>query len=129
MPELPDVEIQCRYLAKTSLNKRIKSVKVLDDYVIKGVPKHEFESRLEGAKFEEVDRCGKFLEVSTDSRYDLAFHFGMTGHLKYIPTNSHYDKYARVILTMHACMGTFQRRGKRSIVYVVDVGRKRNWVK
>ncbi len=97
MPELPDVEIQCRYLAKTSLNKRIRSVKVLDDFVIKGVSKHEFESLLEGAKFEEVDRRGKFLEVFTDSGYDLAFHFGMTGHLKYVPTNSHYDKYARVI--------------------------------
>jgi len=93
------VEMQRRYLAETSLHKRIKRVKILDDYVIKGVSSHEFKYRLEGAKFKQVNRCGKFLEVSTDSQYDLAFHFGMTGHLKYVPTHSAYEKYARVIFT------------------------------
>lgn len=91
--------MQRRYLAETSLHKRIKKVEIIDNYVIKGVSSHEFKYRLEGAKFEQVDRRGKFLEVSTDSRYDLAFHFGMTGHLKYVPTHSAYEKYARVIFT------------------------------
>ena len=91
--------MQHRYLAETSLHKRIKKVEIIDNYVIKGVSSHEFKYRLEGAKFKQVDRRGKFLEVYTDSRYDLAFHFGMTGHLKYVPTHSAYEKYARVIFT------------------------------
>lgn len=91
--------MQRRYLAETSLHKRIKRVEILDDYVIKGVSNHEFKSRLEGTKFEEVDRRGKFLKVFTDSEYDLAIHFGMTGYLKYVPTQSSHERYARVIFT------------------------------
>lgn len=99
MPELPDVEMLRKYLAETSLHKKIERVKVLDDYVIKGLSTSEFISRLEEARFEGVERRGKFLKVFTDSEHDLALHFGMTGYLRYTPSFSRYEKYARVAFT------------------------------
>lgn len=99
MPELPEVEVQRRYVADTSLHKKVERVNILDTDVIRGVSSHEFKSGLEGATFEDVKRRGKFLEVSTDSRHDLVVHFGMTGHLEYVPTASAYEKYARVTFT------------------------------
>lgn len=99
MPELPDVEMQRRYLAENSLNKRIKDVQVHDSYVIKGVSDQEFVSKLKDVKFIDTDRRGKFLEVYTDSGYDLAIHFGMTGHLKYTLKTSTLEDYTRVVFT------------------------------
>ncbi|MFW6117429.1 MAG: Fpg/Nei family DNA glycosylase, partial [Thermoproteota archaeon] len=97
MPELPDVEMMRRYLVDTSLNKKIETVDVLDNYVIKKVQVDTFESRLKGTRFQEVERRGKFLEVFTDSRYDLAIHFGMTGYLKYVNSQEKRSKYVRTI--------------------------------
>lgn len=99
MPELPDVEMMRRYLAETSLHQRVHDVRILDDYVIKDVSSNEFRDRLRGIKFERVGRRGKFLEVYTDSKYDLAIHFGMTGYLRYIPSYASYQKYTRVVFT------------------------------
>ncbi len=93
--------MQKRYLEETSLQKRIKRVKVLDDYVIKGLSNSEFVSRLEEAEFERVERRGKFLKAFTDSEHDLALHFGMTGYLSYAPSSSRYEKYARVVFTFY----------------------------
>lgn len=96
MPELPDVEVMRKYLAETSLHKEVKDVEIFDGYVVKEVSSDTFKSCLTGVRFEKAERRGKFLEVFTDSEYDLAIHFGMTGCLEYVPSGRDYQKYVRV---------------------------------
>lgn len=122
MPELPDVEIMGRYLADTSLHKRIERVEVLDDYVIKRVSKELFKSSLTGVTFKEVDRRGKFLEVSTDSKYDLAIHFGMTGYLRYVTREKDYSKYVRIIFGFQEHDLRYISKRKLGGLYIVKDG-------
>jgi len=47
VPELPEVEMQRRYLTETSLHKKIKTATILDTDVIRDVSSREFTSGLE----------------------------------------------------------------------------------
>ncbi len=123
MPELPDVEMMRRYLAHTSLHQRVENVRVLDDYVIKEMGREEFRSRLEGVTFDRVERRGKFLEVFTDSVYDLAIHFGMTGYLKYVTSSEQYTKYVRVVFRFRDRDLRYVAKRKLGGLYLVKNGR------
>jgi formamidopyrimidine-DNA glycosylase len=100
MPELPEVEMQCRLLNATSLFKTIDHVTIYDDFVIKRVPPVTFQRCLQGAQITEIVRRGKFIEIITNAAYDLAIHLGMTGHITYSPSHSPLQKYAHVVITL-----------------------------
>ncbi|MFW6110552.1 MAG: Fpg/Nei family DNA glycosylase [Thermoproteota archaeon] len=122
MPELPDVEIMRRYLAETSLDKKIETVDVLDKYVIKKSSVNRFKSGLEGARFTEVDRRGKFLEVLTDSHYDLVIHFGMTGYLRYMRVDEDYSKYVRTVFRFQGHDLRYISKRKLGGLYLIEDG-------
>ena len=122
MPELPDVEMMRRYLAETSLDKKIETVEVLDKYVIKKASVDRFKSGLEGVRFTEVDRRGKFLEVLTDSHYDLVIHFGMTGYLRYVRVEEDYSKYLRTIFRFQGHDLRYISKRKLGGLYLIEEG-------
>jgi formamidopyrimidine-DNA glycosylase len=100
MPELPEVEMQCQLLSVTSLHKTIEHVTIFDDFVVKGVSQEMFQHHLRGAQIIGIARRGKFIEITTNTTYDLAIHLGMTGHITYSPSHTPIQRYARVVLTL-----------------------------
>lgn len=83
MPELPDVETFRRYLAATSLHKKIKAVNIRSREILEYASASQLKKGLKGKHFETTRRHGKYLGALLDSRRCLVMHFGMTGFLKY----------------------------------------------
>ena len=79
MPELPDVEVFRRHVARTALHRRISRVEVLDAEVVRGVDASGLRARLEGETLRATTRRGKHLFVPVDDAV-LELHFGMTGY-------------------------------------------------
>lgn len=99
MPELPDVEVFRRYLGRTALHRRIRSVSVENRKVLKDVSERTLARHLKGRRLEETRRHGKFLFARLDSGPEwLVLHFGMTGFLKYFRRRESAPEHPRVVL-------------------------------
>jgi formamidopyrimidine-DNA glycosylase len=83
VPELPEVAIFKQYLDATSLHQVIAAVQVHSPRVVEEMQPQELVAQLEGRTFESTWRRGKHLFVALDDGNWLAWHFGMTGQLKY----------------------------------------------
>lgn len=83
MPELPEVETIRRGLETKILNKKIKSIDVIDKRIVKS-DLEEFNEILLGNKLKEINRTGKLLhfDLHTDQDF-LLVHLKMTGQLIY----------------------------------------------
>ncbi|MFW9866444.1 MAG: DNA-formamidopyrimidine glycosylase [Candidatus Thorarchaeota archaeon] len=95
MPELPEVETFKRYLDKTSLNKVVKKVKIIDNRIL-NIEVSDLRKLVIGKKFESSTRHGKYLLVSLGEKY-LVMHFGMTGDLEYYNNEEEEPKYSKVV--------------------------------
>jgi formamidopyrimidine-DNA glycosylase len=82
MPELPEVETIRRDLRKYIVNKKIKSVKIVKNRVVKNKP-DKFLSLLVGSSMSEIGRIGKLLIFCINNGYYLGVHLRMTGQLVY----------------------------------------------
>ena len=81
MPELPEVETVVRDLRSLVVGRRVSRVSVLHAGVIRYPSADAFAAGLTGARFESVDRIGKFILVLLDTGDELVVHLGMTGHV------------------------------------------------
>jgi formamidopyrimidine-DNA glycosylase len=99
MPELPDVETFTRYLAATSLHKKIKSVDVSSRQVLKDISPSQLKKGLMGRKFDTTRRHGKYLAAVLDSGDCLIMHFGMTGFLKYFKNQEKEPPHERLLVS------------------------------
>lgn len=81
MPELPDVEGFRRELASCGQGHRIDRVRVDDPGVLRGVSERRLRRELQGRRFREPQRHGKWLIARTDGGPAVLLHFGMTGRL------------------------------------------------
>jgi formamidopyrimidine-DNA glycosylase len=80
VPELPDVEGFRRLLQSHVVGERITEVEVRDPGVVRGRSCDDLVRQLEGRRFCEPDRRGKWLLAGIGGP-TLLFHFGMTGRL------------------------------------------------
>ena len=96
MPELPSVETFKRYFDKTSLQQSISNVKVISPEILVETNTNHLKKAMEGHKFIESYRYGKYLFSKLDSELFLIIHFGMTGYLHYDTNNSF--KYPRLLI-------------------------------
>jgi formamidopyrimidine-DNA glycosylase len=94
MPELPEVEIYCRYFAAHALQQKIERVRVLDERILGDVRKQRFAGALRGNAFRDVRRHGKHLFADAGDVW-LHLHFGMTGDLAYYREDE--PRFARVV--------------------------------
>ncbi|MER6127576.1 DNA-formamidopyrimidine glycosylase family protein [Streptomyces sp. NPDC001795] len=81
MPELPDVEGFRRVLQSCAKGRVIQRVDVRDAGVLHGVSARRLRHALEGRRFTEPERHGKWLLAHTGEGPTLMLHFGMTGQL------------------------------------------------
>ena len=98
MPELPEVEVVRRGLARWMTGSRITAVEVRHP---RPVRRHEagaddFVSRLLGVTVADVVRRGKFLWFALDSGEALLAHLGMSGQLVLEPPEAETESHLRV---------------------------------
>ncbi|MFO7797077.1 MAG: DNA-formamidopyrimidine glycosylase family protein [Promethearchaeati archaeon] len=114
MPELPEVENFRNRIDPIALDKKIKSIKIHDDYIIK-TPKKEFKQALIGKEFEETIRRGKYLFLRLDSK-SLLVHFAMSGSVKYFNDKNQEPEYSKIRIQ-------FENGDFLSIISVRKLGR------
>ena len=83
MPELPEVEVVKRSLAKKIQNLIIKKVKIIDDKLRFRVNKKKI-LKLEGLRLKGIERRSKFLIFFFDESYLMLVHLGMTGKFFFV---------------------------------------------
>ncbi|MDJ1131921.1 Fpg/Nei family DNA glycosylase [Streptomyces iconiensis] len=99
MPELPDVEGFRRVLADCAQGRTIKRVDVRDTGVLHEVSAQRFRRDLEGRRFTEPERRGKWLLARTGGPTVL-LHFGMTGRLVCARADEDLHAHDRVLFTL-----------------------------
>ncbi|KXB08730.1 hypothetical protein AKJ56_00515 [candidate division MSBL1 archaeon SCGC-AAA382N08] len=99
MPELPEVEIQRKYFNSTSLNKKITKITLQSEEILEKISKKKLIEKLEGEKFTETRRYGKYLFSHIDNESWLAVHFGMTGKLEFLKTSNDKPAYTKLFIT------------------------------
>jgi len=95
MPELPEVELYCRYFARHALHQRIAEVRVLDERIL-GVRKAAMTRALVGHELTRVRRHGKHLFADAGGSW-LHIHFGMSGDLYWYDHDEEQPRFARVV--------------------------------
>lgn len=98
MPELPDVETFKRYIDSTSLHKTIEKAQVMNKKILEEISKNNLEQGLQGTRFVESDRHGKYLFLKTTENQWMVVHFGMTGFVKYFKDESDEPNHTRLLL-------------------------------
>ncbi|HEX9163797.1 MAG TPA: DNA-formamidopyrimidine glycosylase family protein [Thermoanaerobaculia bacterium] len=94
MPELPEVELYCRYFAEHALRQKLAGVRVRDERVLGNLRKEKLAKALRGRSFRAVRRHGKHLFADASDVW-LHLHFGMTGDLAYYRDDE--PRFARVV--------------------------------
>lgn len=97
MPELPEIELNKKYVDATSLKKKIVEVDFPSTSLLQS-SKTDFEKALKGKEFEKTERLGKYLFLKCGKNSWLVLHFGMTGKLEYYQ-NQEPPKYTNMLLT------------------------------
>lgn len=96
MPELPDVEINKRYLDATALHQTITRVHVKAPGLLSGTSPQGLGRALSHHRFESTQRHGKYLFVHLETGTWLVLHFGMTGRLAYYKHAQNQPAYTRL---------------------------------
>ncbi len=102
MPELPEVEVVRRGLARWTTGARVEAVEVLHP---RPVRRHlqgpaDLVARLVGVRVDDVVRRGKFLWFELDSGEALLAHLGMSGQLLLEPPDAPDERHLRVRLRL-----------------------------
>ena len=84
----------------TALYKKIKNIEIKNEKILEDIEGDDLKKKLEGCKFTDTYRHGKYLFVHTDNEEFLLIHFGMTGYLKYYKNKDSRPSHARLIFKM-----------------------------
>lgn len=101
MPELPDVEGFRRVLVSCARGRVIGRIDVRDAGVLHGTSVRGLRAALEGRRFTEPERHGKWLLAHTGGP-TLLLHFGMTGSLVCAHPGDEVGSHDRVLFTVGA---------------------------
>lgn len=94
MPELPEVEVVRRTIAREILGKVIEEVEVFWPGIITYPDdKEAFRLGLVGQRITALNRKGKYLIIGIGEYADLVVHFRMTGKFKRLPHEERFDKH------------------------------------
>jgi formamidopyrimidine-DNA glycosylase len=117
VPELPEVEVVRRGLARWVTGTTITSAEVLHPRPVRrheaGI--HDFISRLVGTQVLDAVRRGKFLWFVLDSGEALLAHLGMSGQLVLQPPDAPAEKHLRVRIGLS---GDRRRFGGRELRFI-----------
>jgi formamidopyrimidine-DNA glycosylase len=98
VPELPEVEVVRRGLARWVTGARLGPVQVLHPRPVRAheAGPEDFAARLDGVTVTDVVRRGKFCWLSLDDSHALLAHLGMSGQLLLQPAGAPDERHLRV---------------------------------
>jgi formamidopyrimidine-DNA glycosylase len=107
VPELPEVEVVRRGLARWVTGARLRSVEVLHPRPVRWheAGPFDFAGRLTGAAITDVVRRGKFLWLELDTGEALLAHLGMSGQLVLQPPDAEAERHLRVRIALEGGAG------------------------
>ncbi|WP_033170814.1 bifunctional DNA-formamidopyrimidine glycosylase/DNA-(apurinic or apyrimidinic site) lyase [Selenomonas sp. ND2010] len=97
MPEMPEVEIICRYLDTVLTGQKIMKIDLLLPRQIKWPEPEAYRAMAIGRTIQAMKRRGKYLIMELDNGNELIFHLRMTGRLVFEPEGESHDSYARLL--------------------------------
>ena len=97
MPELPEVELVARALAKYITGRRILAAELLLPRLAPDSTPAEFARLLGGARIESVGRRGKHILIMLEHGLVLVVHLRMTGRFLYLGSEAGLPKYTHAI--------------------------------
>jgi len=101
VPELPEVETIRADLESSIAGKKVTSVQIKYNGVIKQPRPTTFRRSLIGARFLAFERYGKFLIVRLDNEQALIFHLRMTGQLVHEPEDTVLTPHTHVVFRLN----------------------------
>ena len=124
MPELPEVETVRRALAPVLEKNYIKAAFVGRDDLRWPLPKN-LAFCIQGRRFTNVNRRGKYVLMTLDNQDILLLHLGMSGSIRIHDTAPSLGKHDHIMLTM----AKSPQSGSKAIKYVVlNDPRRFGWV-
>ena len=98
VPELPEVEVVRRGLARWLVGRRVAEVEVLHPRPVRrhAAGPDDFAARLRGRGVVDVVRRGKFLWAELDDDHALLAHLGMSGQMLLVPAGAGRERHLRV---------------------------------
>ncbi len=101
MPELPELQHVARVLSEQLADRPITAIDLPKPIVVR-LPRPDFEAGLLGARFQTVQRRGKFLLFHTDRETTLAVNPMLNGRFQWTaPPHGTTKPHARTCLTLH----------------------------
>src|SRR2546426_10501266 len=105
MPELPEVEVLVRGLARRLKTKPMRGVEVRRARVLRPTRPAELKRALTGARFVDLARRAKYLaftlrRAGVGGTFQLLGHLGMTGRIFLQPVNAPLPKHTAVSLNL-----------------------------
>jgi formamidopyrimidine-DNA glycosylase len=97
MPELPEVELVARALARLTSGRRILAAELLRPGLAPETAPPRFARLLRGRRIEAVGRRGKHILVQMDRALVLVVHLRMTGRFLYLPLEAPLPKHTHAV--------------------------------
>jgi formamidopyrimidine-DNA glycosylase len=119
VPELPDVEGFRRLLQGHVVGERITEVEVRYPGVVRGRSGDDLARRLEGRRFCQPERRGKWLLAGIGGP-TLLFHFGMTGRLVWDHPSADLLRFDRVVICFASGKLIFRDQRKLRGLWLAD---------
>jgi formamidopyrimidine-DNA glycosylase len=120
VPELPDVEVFRRRLARSGLHRRMGRVEVPDPTVLRTVSRQRLARTLHDRELVRTRRHGKHLLVAVDEVGWLVLHFGMTGSLVFRQAGEPGTEHPRLLLHFAGRRLVFDDPRKLGFVTLTD---------
>lgn len=97
MPELPEVELVARSLAKLVSGRRIVAAELLRPKLAPETSPKIFSRKLRGARIQSVSRRGKHILFELDNGQTLIVHLRMTGRFLLLPLDAELPKHTHAV--------------------------------
>jgi formamidopyrimidine-DNA glycosylase len=100
MPELPEVELVCRFLNKLVSGRRIENARLLRQRLAPHSTPRAFSKSLSGSTIESVHRRGKHILFDLDNRRTLLTHLRMSGRFMLLHSEAEPPKFTHAIFDL-----------------------------
>ena len=100
MPELPEVETYIRELAPLLRGRTVTRAQVTWERTIAAPAAADFCRAIQGQRFDDFDRRGKYMLLKLAGGMTLIVHLRMTGKLSVVEAATAADKHTHVVMTL-----------------------------
>jgi formamidopyrimidine-DNA glycosylase len=126
MPELPEIETIRSDLEHSVLGRRVASVQVFHDALVRAPSVEEFKKGILGRTLRAVTRRGKYLLIHLDDGLVWALHLSLEGRLLLVPSDAPVAEGTKLVVALDEASRSGQlQRG--DVILLVAFGGGFTW--